>query len=66
MTDTSVPGRPTKFKGAAYTISEVARMLEDLEPSEQNKDRTNTAYQTAGEVTVILALTGLQLRNAVA
>jgi len=60
MTDTSVPGRPTKFKGVAYTMQEVARMLEDLEPKEENEDRTNTASQTAGEVIAILALTGLR------
>jgi integrase len=60
MVDVSVPGRPVKFKGKAYTMPEVARMLEDLEPNEQNDDRTNLAYITASEVISILALTGLR------
>jgi integrase len=31
MAHVTVPGRPKKFKGAAYTLAEVARMLEDLD-----------------------------------
>jgi integrase len=61
MTDTSVPGRPLKFKGVAYSMPEIARMLDDLEPSEENEDRTNQAYVTAGEVITILAFTGLRV-----
>jgi integrase len=60
MVDVSVPGRPTKFRGAAYTMSEVARMLEDLEPNEQLTDAGVRWYHTAGEVIGVLALTGLR------
>jgi integrase len=56
----AVPGRPVKFKGKAYTMPEVARMLEDLEPNDQNEERTNLGYITASEVISILALTGLR------
>jgi integrase len=60
MVDVSVPGRPTKFQGAAYAMSEVARMLEDLEPNEQLTDAGVRQYYTAGEVIGVLALTGLR------
>lgn len=51
ITDISVPGKPTKFKGAAYTLDDVERMLEDLQ---EEKD------PTAGEVLALLGFTGLR------
>ena len=35
MTDVTVPGRPVKFKGAAYSLDTVARMIEDIEDYSQ-------------------------------
>ena len=55
ITDISVPGKPTKFKGAAYTLDDVERMLEDLQ---EEKD------PTAGEVLALLGFTGLHRVNA--
>jgi integrase len=61
MVDVSVPGRPVKFKGKAYTMPEVARMLEDLEVDTYRYTKEqNDRRQTASEVVSILALTGLR------
>jgi integrase len=61
LVDVSVPGRPTKFKGKAYSMFEVARMMEDLEVDpERYTDQQNDNRQTASEVIMILALTGLR------
>jgi integrase len=65
MVDVSVPGRPVKFKGKAYTMPEVARMLEDLEiDTERYTKEQNDRRQTASEVILILALTGLRTSEA--
>jgi integrase len=65
MVDVSVPGRPVKFKGKAYTLPEVARMLEDLEVDpERYTEHQNSSRQTASEVIMILALTGLRTSEA--
>jgi integrase len=52
MTDVSVPGRPVKFKGAAYTLEEVSRMLDDIEDV------------TACDVIALLSFTGLRQSEA--
>jgi integrase len=72
MDDVTVPGRPKKFKGAAYTLAETARMLEDLDavmylPPDNPDDytppelvRNAEVYQTAKDVIAMLSLTGLR------
>jgi integrase len=60
MVDVSVPGRPTRFKGRAYTMSEVARMLEDLELTEDLTEKDKARYQTASDVIGVLSMTGLR------
>jgi integrase len=52
MTDVSVPGRPTRFKGSAYTIEEAEGMIERI-PDE-----------TAQDVIALLSFTGLRQSEA--
>jgi integrase len=63
MVDTSVPGKPTKFQGAAYSIADAYSMLEALEITEE-KNLTKTEqrlYDTASDVISVLAFTGLRI-----
>jgi integrase len=53
LVDVTVPGRPTKFKGGAYSIDDASRMLEDLE-----------GYDTACNVIALLSFTGLRQSEA--
>jgi len=65
MVDVSIPKKAEKkFKGAAYTIDEVMRFIEDLEPKEWQSDKEKRAYETAGDVIAILSLTGLRQSEA--
>jgi integrase len=63
MDDVSVPGKPSNFKGAAYTLDEVSRMLEDLEHIKAQSDNAEP-YQTAVEVIALLSFTGLRQSEA--
>jgi integrase len=60
IVDVSVPGRPSKFKGAAYTVAEVLGMLECLEPKKGQKERDARWYMTASDVISVLSFTGLR------
>jgi integrase len=53
LLDVTVPGRAKKFEGAAYTLDEVERMLEDLEE-----------HPTASDVVALMSLTGLRQSEA--
>lgn len=59
MQDVSVKGKRTKFKGVAYSLEEVFRMLELIqEASEHAED--DKPYVDAYQVVTLLALTGLR------
>jgi integrase len=60
LVDVTVPGRPEKFKGAAYDLDDAARILEDLEPYEGQSDKERHAYETASDVVALLSFTGLR------
>jgi len=59
MVDVSVPGRPTKFKGPAYSISDTLGMLEAIE-QEDLPDNEIRRRQTASDVIGVLSMTGLR------
>jgi integrase len=62
MVDVSVPGKPTKFRGASYSIADAYGMLEALEITEE-KNLTKTQerlYDTASDVVAVLSMTGLR------
>jgi integrase len=59
MVDVSVPGRPAKFKGAAYTIADTLGMLEAVE-QEDISEKDIPRHQTASDVIGILSMTGLR------
>ncbi len=59
MVDVSVPGRPAKFKGAAYSLSDTFGMLEAIE-QEDLSDREIRQHQTASDVIGVLSMTGLR------
>lgn len=61
MVDVSVPGRPVKFKGKAYAMSEVARMLEDWNRKSGTKTAPMMHDRTASEAITILVLSGLRV-----
>lgn len=58
MTDVSVKGRPSKFRGVAYSLEEVFRMLEDVESA--GGENPTRDYLDAHEVITLLSLTGLR------
>jgi integrase len=67
MVDVSAPGKPTKFKGAAYSIQDVERMIEDIENEAEKVSvkkkpgqQKLKVYQTATDVIALLSLTGLR------
>ena len=60
VTDCSVPGRPVKTKKAVYTVSDVMRMLDDLEAKEWMTERQLRQHQTASDVIGVLSMTGLR------
>jgi integrase len=59
MVDVSVPGRPAKFKGPAYSLSDTFGMIEAVE-QEDLSDREIRQHQTASDVIGILSMTGLR------
>lgn len=62
MVDVSVPGKPTKFRGASYSIADAYTMMEALEITEE-KNLTKTEqhlYDTAADVVAVLSMTGLR------
>ncbi len=61
MTDVSVPGRPTKFRGVAYTIADTAAFLEILESEEELPKKEVARRQTAIDVVGVLSMTGLRV-----
>jgi integrase len=59
MVDVSVPGRPKKFKGVAYTIEDAEAFVERIDSAVQGYISLKDA-QTAVDVIVLLSLTGLR------
>jgi integrase len=63
VTDASVPGRPTKFKGVAYTFADVSALIEYLEEDENEEKLTlsqMSKHQTAIDVISVMSLSGLR------
>jgi integrase len=60
VTDSSVPGRPTKTKKAVYTVDDVMRMLDDLEAKEWMTEKQIRQHQTARDVIGVLSFSGLR------
>jgi integrase len=52
MADTSVPGRPTKYRGPVYTVNEIDKLAESV---------ANNADKTAFIVILVAAFTGLRM-----
>jgi integrase len=59
MVDVSVPGRPVKFRGAAYSVSDIFGMLEAIE-KEDLPDNQIRKHQTAADVIGLFSMTGLR------
>ena len=57
VTDCSVPGRPVKTKKAVYTVDDVMRMLDDLEPKDWMTEKQLRQHQTASDAIGVLSLT---------
>jgi integrase len=68
LADVTVPGRPKKFNGVAYTISEFERMIDDLQQSLDNlppgQQPETGNVQLACEVIGLMFLTGLRQSEA--
>ncbi len=60
VTDCSVPGRPVKTKKAVYTVDDVMRMSDDLEPKDWMTEKQLRQHQTASDAIGVLAFTGLR------
>ena len=69
MLHVTVPGRPKKFEGAAYTLAETSRMIEDVEEAQRyalrrakwsakspHRKRLRETYETASDVIAMLSL----------
>jgi integrase len=69
LLDVTVPGRPKKFQGAAYSISEFERMIEDIQATTNNVEPGKEAAvasqaELACEVIGLMFLTGLRQSEA--
>jgi integrase len=59
ITDVSIPGRPVRFRGAAYSVSDTLGMLEAIE-QEDLPEKEIRRRQTASDVIGVLSMTGLR------
>jgi integrase len=69
LLDVTVPGRPKKFHGVAYTLSEFERMIDDIQATTNNVDpgkesAVTAAVELACDVIGLMFLTGLRQSEA--
>lgn len=63
--DVEIPGRPTKFRGVAYSIEDAEAMVETIEEAQSlASESAQELYATAIDVIVLLSLTGLRQSEA--
>lgn len=63
LNDAKVPGRPTKFRGAAYSIEDAQAMDDALEDA-QRLASNQEIYETARDVLATLSFSGLRQSEA--